>query len=231
MSVVFPACTLYVFNLKEEAKNCPCFSLKAFHWLGDLITNLSYIPPLVFPPNTWGARDRGWQDGRHLGGRLLGCSLVLLNISSEKGIGWECPVSKWPAVSALYSAWKWAFWESPMKRPVWVAFTCIYIVSKCSLPPSMCVRMWVSRAFESPSLYLFNLDGLQFAYLLTSRYWQPPSAGILKACVPARRRFNEEHAGSPALLWQTAREAADSLISPSSLHGFAITSVWEKRRC
>lgn len=184
-----------------------------------------------FPTKHLGCSGQRMPSVAHLGGKLLGCSLVLLNISSEKGIGWECPVFKWPAVSALYSAWKWAFWESPMKRPVRVAFTCTYIVSKCSLPPSMCVRMWVSRAFESPSLYLFNLDGLQFAYLLTSRYWQPPSAGILKACMPARRSFNEEHAGSPALLWKTAREAADSLISPSSLHGFAITSVREKRRC
>lgn len=108
-----------------------------------------------------------------------------------------------------------------------VLFPCIYIISKGSLPPPVCVHTCVPWVFQSPSFYLFNLDSrLQFTCLLTSRYWQLWPTSFLKACRHARRHINWEQAGSPALLCGDVREAAESLIFPSS----SLLSLLEKRR-
>lgn len=217
-SVVLPACTLYVFSLKEEAKNCPCFSLKAFYWLRDLIQCL-------FSHQTLGVL--GTEDAFSCSPRRQTAGLQ--SRSAERFLG-ERNRLRVPCFQVSHCLVHHTRSENEHFQKVQSKDWQELFLLAPTLYPSMCVPMWVSCAFESPSLYLFNLDGLQFAYLLTSRYWQLRSAGVLKACMPARRRFNEEHAGSPALLWRTAREAADSLISPSSLHGFAIASLWEKRR-
>ena len=92
----------------------------------------------------------------------------------------------------------------------------------------VCAYVCVSGVFQSPGLYLFNLARLWFAYLLTSRHWQPWPPGSLKACSHARRHINEEHTGSPALLWAIVREPADGLIFPSSPPGFTVISVREE---
>lgn len=78
----------------------------------------------------------------------------------------------------------------------------------------VCVHVCLSSFFQSPGLCLFNLDQLWFAYLLTSRYWQPWPPGSLKACRCARRHVNNEHTGSPAPLWAIVREAVDGFIFP-----------------